>query len=941
MKKKLLILFYLFSFVFIFSKDDLTNKEEYFLETIEKYSEMTNYLTDDEIEVLKKLQKKGLTLGYQTDYDLEVFMLKKMFKKHLGIEVTMIKKPWNKMLEDIQTGKMDMLTNLSYTKEREVYIEYSDPYYTSSVFLVHPTKINLDNLETLTDKSIIFTKGSVHLEAFKDLKDLYNIKLIAENALDLKDIDDDTYLLSDRTKIYSLVQNGIGDYHYKELFNADPIYFGFSRKYPQEYRDLLKKVLNNYLIAKVNDFLNEYSSYLDRELIVGILSSEEVKYIKGLDEIFVGIDKDQYYKSYQEKNSETYRGAWLDIYKHLGNEWIEETYVPFDIAKEKEDFLSENLNAIALMPINMKTIKKYNISSPVYTLEYFLVRNKTNSNDLGTTGISRTSYYLSNFLLQNLDNNYELFDSNIDLIDALEEGRVSRVILSENDLRYFQSEMLKTFLEINRSLGNIEIGIASNLESKDLANILNKYVIHSSVIKEIMKKWSYPTNTIGLKYQKKSDLLVVALFSLAIVLIILIAIVRKLYLGAYYDQIFKLPNKKSLEKNLNKKDNIGLIVFSISNLSDILDTTTMDDAIKGIKNLLDSLSMPVYVTNRNEYIVVVDVKKQDTLYRYMKKLKREVSTCYIGGIALKFHVGISHISTSETHENLIKNGLYSLYLFGKNKRLIIGDPKLLEEHRHLKLHERELEEALIKEKFYPNFQPKVSLKTGRIKGAEALSRYTGEDGKFHSPGIFVPILEEMDLIYKLDLQILKKSLIIVKKWLDSGLVEKDFIISQNLSIKTLEKPEVFAEIEKIIMALNFPVENLEFEVTETALSANINTLSYNLGILKSLGATISLDDFSAGNSSMGYINQLPIDIVKFDMSLLPVSETETNKLNILISFSELFKKLNYKVIAEGIETKWQRDFLSQTSVNDGQGYYYSKPLGSLDFERFIKEYIKK
>jgi len=246
---------------------------------------------------------------------------------------------------------------------------------------------------------------------------------------------------------------------------------------------------------------------------------------------------------------------------------------------------------------------------------------------------------------------------------------------------------------------------------------------------------------------------------------------------------------------------------------------------------------------------------------------------------------------------------------------------------------------LKEERYFPFFQAKIGLAKGGLQGAEVLARYIDRRGQYVSPGIFIPLLEKNNLIENLDLQLLDKALEITKKWLDDGIVYKDFIISQNLSIKTLESDEIIQKICAVIIKREFPVENLEFEVTETALGSNLDLVIKNLSEIKSLGATISIDDFSAGNSSVDYITKFPVDTIKLDMSILPVSEEETSKIDIYTSFINTFNRLGYKIVSEGVEEPWQNEFLKKLKVDEAQGYLYSKPIGKEEFEEFNKRLI--
>ena len=421
-------------------------------------------------------------------------------------------------------------------------------------------------------------------------------------------------------------------------------------------------------------------------------------------------------------------------------------------------------------------------------------------------------------------------------------------------------------------------------------------------------------------------------------------LLKKLYNLAFYHKETGLPNRKRLEKELNKinryktlDNNIGLISFSVKNFHEISDLFKKEEIYTKAKKIFADSGRVIYRLNKNEYALVVIGKSQEETYEEVIKIMKKHSQHYIGSIGIKLGFGMSHLSTSRSIERIIKNTLYSLHLSLRENRVIIGTPQFLEEYRATKKLEYELENALKKERYLPFFQPKIGVVKGDLRGAEVLARYVDYRGIYISPGVFIPLLEENNLIKKLDLQLLDKALIITKKWMEEGIVCKNFIISQNLSIKTLESEEILQKIREIIIKRNFPVENLEFEVTETALSSDLDLVIKNLSEIKSLGVSVSIDDFSAGNSSVDYITKFPIDTIKLDMSILPVSKEETSKIDIYTSFINTFNKLGYKIVSEGVEDPWQDEFLKKLKVDEAQGYLYSKPIGKEEFEKFTKK----
>lgn len=936
MRKFILIISLLISYSILIADMDDFEKKTNFFEDVKSYEEMDNYLTHREEELLQELRKEGLRLGYHTDNNIDAFALEKILEKHLDIEVGLVKRPWNTLIEDIESGEVDLITNLSFTEKRAEYIEYTEDYFKDVAYLVYPEHINLDSMDNLRNKKLIFLDNSAYLSNLVSLTNDYEVILEPKEAFTLDEITDDTFLISGRTELYPMGVDGNLEIKYKDFFNSTPVHFGITKKIDQEKRELLKKVFNRYICKEVISFLRAYHDHLEKSFLKTITDSEEFNYFENAETLYIGLDNDQYYMSYREEEIHL-KGAIVDITEILKRVIKNKEYVEVETLEEKKELLNSKPNSIVLMPINLKNIRNYKFSSPVYSMEYFLIEDKYGKNGNNITGIPKNSYYLDEFSFNSKGENYRIFDSAEETVDALEKGLVGSIVLSENDIRYFQNEKLKTFLDIQMSVANIDIGMATNKENIILSDFINKFIDYISIKDIAVKKWKYTPSLVGVEYKEKIKhlrILIGVLFSLMVVLFV---VVRKLYRYNYYDKYTRLPNIKLLLNSLKGKDSSGLITFSLDNLSEIIDSFSEEEALESLKQIIADLPMPVYYISKNQYAMFSGDMNQWDLVIYVKRLIKDMKPQYISNTRVELSYGVSHMSTSKNPEELIKNAVYSLHLYSRNKKIIVGEPKTLEEHRSQKKLERKLEEALTKDRFIPYFQPKFDVKSGRIKGAEILSRYIDENNDFISPGIFIPILESLNLIDRLDLQVLKKSLVIIKELLDRGKLEKHFVISQNLSVKSLEDKRLYQRIRGIIEEVDFPIENLEFEVTETAVSQDFKRITANLNQIRSLGVSISLDDFSAGNSSVRYINCMPLNIIKFDMSILPKSEDELASISIFTALYRAFKDLGYEIVAEGVETQWQSEFISRIGVDTGQGYYYSRPLDEESFKSFMKK----
>lgn len=237
-----------------------------------------------------------------------------------------------------------------------------------------------------------------------------------------------------------------------------------------------------------------------------------------------------------------------------------------------------------------------------------------------------------------------------------------------------------------------------------------------------------------------------------------------------------------------------------------------------------------------------------------------------------------------------------------------------------------IQEGIEKEEFKLFYQPEYNLKTSKIIGAEALIRWHRPVTGYISPDVFIPIAENSKQIYAIERWVIQKALQQKEQWEREGLGHLE--LSINLSSKTLESESNLLKVEKILQSYNVDYSKIIFEITETFTISQVELVIERLNRLRNYGIRIALDDFGTGFSSLTHIMKLPIDIIKIDKSFiasLPKGNEEKAITNYIITLAH---NLNLKVVAEGIETKEQLEYLKVLSCERGQGYLLCKPVPS-------------
>lgn len=246
--------------------------------------------------------------------------------------------------------------------------------------------------------------------------------------------------------------------------------------------------------------------------------------------------------------------------------------------------------------------------------------------------------------------------------------------------------------------------------------------------------------------------------------------------------------------------------------------------------------------------------------------------------------------------------------------------------------ETSLSYALERNEFEIYYQPKVSLKTGKIVGAEALLRWFHPEQGVISPLKFIPIAEETNLIIPLGERVLKTACQQTKLW-HSGFPALQ--IAVNISGRQLSHSNFYSRIVQILKETDFPADYLELELTETALMENLEIAKDRLTVLKELGVQIAIDDFGTGYSSLSYLQQFPFDTLKIDKSFIHQLNKNTKTKTITSSIIQMGQELNLNLVAEGVETKTELDFLSQNNCDEIQGFLFSQPLSVKDFTNLL------
>ncbi len=233
-------------------------------------------------------------------------------------------------------------------------------------------------------------------------------------------------------------------------------------------------------------------------------------------------------------------------------------------------------------------------------------------------------------------------------------------------------------------------------------------------------------------------------------------------------------------------------------------------------------------------------------------------------------------------------------------------------------------------------QPKFSVEQDKIIGAEALARFRNDKGELVSPALFIPVLENANIIYQLDFEVLRQVVEMQKRWLEEG--KELFPISVNLSRMDLLEEGFIEELDALIEESKVPKQYIEFELTETVVVENLSVVVNKLNNLRDKGYRIAIDDFGSGYNSLYVLGQIPANVIKFDRGFVLYSIDNVQGRMIMKNLVQTFKNIDFEVLCEGVETHEQRENVVECGCDVIQGFLYDKPLDVIDFE---KKYVFK
>ena len=690
------------------------------------------------------------------------------------------------------------------------------------------------------------------------------------------------------------------------------------------------KELTKQDVAKIQNNINEHIRIL--ETIVNEIENNQLEKTEQVFEIY-------------NRNSGNNQFSRIAILYETGESFTNDGQV-VDLSEEKEKFFKDNDVKISQTRQSKIDSNKINIYSK---------KTKLGKKDVVILLVIETKKYEEIFIQSVYSGNgYEY-------IITKKGDIIAKSNLNQEETNIY--EIIEKTIDEKQNNKNALNKIGENIKNNEdseviLYNGIKKYFV--TYQKLGINDWYLVILTHGSAVAEELNQVIIIMLIISILIILIISVVsiyivisekrkeESLYNLAYIDPITKLGNHNYFnqqgQKILSNKEikNKYIMALDIDKFKSFnkkygheLGNKLLEEVGKKLKEILKEKAIICRISNDIYGIIIYEIKN---IEKQANKICQDVSKIIINNIEYNILVYLGIYKIIDNKYNLLESFDKALIAHDKTKGNTEKQYYIYNEEIELQLEkENEIEnimqQALESKEFVIYYQPKISTQNDKITEAEALVRWF-RNGKLIPPNDFIPIFEKNRFIIKLDKYIFEEVCKDLNDWKQKNV--KVPMISINISKEHFYEEEFIKEFVDIAKKYNIDPKEIELEITESAtLNSNIDVIKV-MNNIKKYGFRISLDDFGTGTSTLGMLQNMPIDTLKIDKIFVDKIDFNNTDKNIIEYIVYIAKKLNLKTVAEGVENENQVNYLKSIECDMLQGYYYSKPVSKGTFLQSLK-----
>jgi diguanylate cyclase (GGDEF)-like protein/PAS domain S-box-containing protein len=425
---------------------------------------------------------------------------------------------------------------------------------------------------------------------------------------------------------------------------------------------------------------------------------------------------------------------------------------------------------------------------------------------------------------------------------------------------------------------------------------------------------------------------------------------------ALYDDVTALPNRRLLESRLEEAvrnhqpggDRLAVLVIDIDDftkLNDALGHRVGDALLHEVAaRLIDTVRTSDLVARvgSDEFAVVLGrLRHTDDAERVATKLGELLAEPYevdAEQVTATVSIGVACFPADGAGPEMLLRNADAALSYAKSRgraNVQLFEPRMNADLLQRLQLEAALRRAIDRREFEVHFQPRVLLSTGKVIGAEALLRWRHPEQGLLEPSGFIAVAEDAGLMQPIGEIVLRAACEAAKSWSAVGLGE--LIVSVNLSPREFRGRSLLPMVSQALIDTSLDAERLEVEVTEASLMRDLDKAEQVLVGLQTMGVRIALDNFGTGYSSLSNLHRFPLNTLKIDGQFVRGAPTDEGDARIVLALAGLATGLGLHVVAEGVETEHQYEFVKHCGCDEAQGYHLSRPLPLEQFEAFVRK----